>query len=67
MNKEYIVWGIPKDETDEQVLYTKATTATRAAQAKAILETKGCTQVRIQVVDMATNDLAERFGAPRQR
>lgn len=59
---EYVVWGIPKGETDEQVLYTKATTATRAAQAKTILETKGCTQVRIQVVDMAADDLAQRFG-----
>ena len=60
--KEYVVWGVPKGETDEQVLYTKATTNDRATQAKKILETKGCTQVRVQVLDMSVDDLAQRFG-----
>lgn len=64
--KEYVVWGVPKGETDEQVLYTKAETMERAQQAKTILETqKGCAQVRIQVVDMGVDDVAQRFGGRR--
>lgn len=60
--KEYVLWGVPEGELDECVLYTKATTMPKATQAKAILESKGCTKVRIQVLDMSVDDLAERFG-----
>ena len=60
--REYVVWGVPNGDTDERPLYTKAQTMERARQAKTLLETKhGATQCRIQVVDLAVDDLTERF------
>lgn len=61
MNTEFVIWGIPAGECDEQLLYTKATTRQQAEQVKRILETKkGCTEVRIQSVDL---DIAPDFGS----
>lgn len=57
---EYVLWGIPKDQDEEMILYTKATTKERAVAAKMILESKfECTNVRIQELDMSKEDISE--------
>ncbi len=51
--KEYAIWGIPKGESDEKLLYTKATTFEEAKTYASVLEGKyGATKTRIQVLDM---------------
>ena len=53
MSKEYIVWGIPPHKTEEEVLYTKATTMAEAVKVRGILEHKhGCTKTRTQILDL---------------
>jgi hypothetical protein len=48
---EYVVWGVPPGAVDEVPLYTLAETLTKAKQAVVILEKKGCSACRIQVID----------------
>ncbi len=63
---EYVIWGVPKGETDERVLYTKAKSLLGCNDIAAALEKKyGCTEVRIQVVDMGVDDIAQRFSGKR--
>jgi hypothetical protein len=51
--KEYIIWGIPKGEKHEQVLYTLATNMPAAEYIKGKLENEyQCTKCRIQVLDL---------------
>ena len=52
MEKEFIVWGVAPNDTEEQVLYTKAKTFANAeAIAAYLVKNKGCTQTRVQVID----------------
>ena len=52
MEKEFIVWGIAPNQTEEQILYTKCTNLDMANKCAAYLEKeKGCTQTRVQVID----------------
>ena len=45
MEKEFIVWGVAPNETEEQVLYTKCTNLDMANKCAAYLEKeKGCTE-----------------------
>ena len=59
---EYIIWGIPQGERDEQILYTKATTKQMAEAVCNALKAKHCcTGVRIQSLDMQANDVQKQF------
>jgi hypothetical protein len=52
MEKEFIVWGVAPNTTEEQVLYTKAQTLADAhAIASYLITDKGCTDTRVQVID----------------
>mgnify|MGYP003626956516 CR=1 len=52
MNTEYIVWGIKPHETEEEILFTKATTLQEARKVSEILEERHkCTATRIQIID----------------
>ena len=52
MEKEFIVWGIAPNQTEEQILYTKAETLADAhAIASYLITDKGCTDTRVQVID----------------
>ena len=52
MAKEYIIWGVKKGETDEEPLFTKATTSSEANKVISILQEKhGVTKPRIQIID----------------
>ncbi len=53
--KELVIWGIPKGEKDEQVLFTKAKTDKEAKNVIKILTDKhGVTKARVQVIDFST-------------
>ena len=50
---EYPIWGIPPGKTEEDLLYTRATTMDEAKRVCRILETEhGVTRTRIQVLDL---------------
>ena len=52
MEKEFIVWGVAPNGTEEQVLYTNCTNLYMANKCAAYLEKeKGCTKTRVQVID----------------
>jgi len=52
MQKEFIVWGVAPNTTEEQVLYTKCTNLDMANKCAAYLEKeKGCTKTRVQIID----------------
>ena len=51
---EYIVWGVPKGERDEQVLYTKAKSPSEAKKIMKILKDKhGVSKIRLQTLDLS--------------
>ena len=51
MEKEFIVWGVAPNQTEEQVLYTKCTNLDMANKCAAYLEKeKGCTKTRVQII-----------------
>ena len=53
--KEYIVWGIPKGKTSEEVLYTKAKSDGEAKKVAKLLSSKyGITKARVQILDLTT-------------
>ena len=53
--KEYIVWGIPPNQKDEEILFTKAKSQSEAQKVCDILEKKhGCKKCRVQVLDLST-------------
>jgi len=62
--KEYIIWGIPPDERNEDVLYTKADSPAEAKRVMDILKNEhGCTKLRVQVLDLSKElDLKKTFG-----
>ena len=51
--KEFAIWGIPPNKTEEDLLFTKATSMKDAEQYVKILTLNfGVTKARIQVLDM---------------
>ncbi len=51
--KEFAIWGIPPNKTEEDLLFTKATSMKDAEQYVEILTSNfGVTKARIQVLDM---------------
>jgi len=51
---EFIVWGVPKGETEETVLYTKAETEEEAKKVMKILKDDyGASKLRIHVLDLS--------------
>jgi hypothetical protein len=52
--KEFAIWGIPPNKTEEDLLFTKATSMEDAEEyVKIFTEQFGATKVRIQVLDMS--------------
>lgn len=50
--KEFVVWGVAPNKTDEEPLFTRAETLTEAKEVAEILTQKhGCTKTRIQIID----------------
>lgn len=61
MKKEYVIWGVPKDKTEEEILFTEAQTKVEADKVIEVLQEKyGCTNCRIQVIDF-TKDFNQEF------
>jgi hypothetical protein len=53
--KQFIVWGIPPNSKQENILFTKAKTEMHAKQICKILEnSQGCKNCRVQVLDGLT-------------
>lgn len=56
-HKEYIIWGVPPQQTDETILISGAfkLPSLQAAEAacKDLENIHGCTDVRIQVIDLS--------------
>ena len=63
--KEYIIWGVPPGERNEDVLYTKADSPAEAKRVMDILKNEhGCTKLRVQVLDLSKElDLKKAFGS----
>ena len=52
MPKEYVIWGIPPEGTEEAVLYTLAETLEEADRVMGILVSDhGITRAHVQVID----------------
>ncbi len=50
---EYIIWGVKPNETEEEILYTKATTMDQAKKVIELLElVHKCTGTRIQTLNL---------------
>tara|TARA_Y100000593_G_scaffold4019_1_gene7863 strand:- start:9794 stop:10006 length:213 start_codon:yes stop_codon:yes gene_type:complete len=51
--KEFVIWGVPPNKTDEELIYTKATSKEDAETVmKIFTEQYGLTKARIQVLDL---------------
>ena len=51
--KEFAIWGVPPNKTEEDLIYTKATSMEEAEEyVKIFTEQYGLTKARIQVLDM---------------
>lgn len=63
-NVEYVIWGVPPDEEEEELLLANlegepVTDIEVAKNFKSVLEKKhGCTNVRIQKVNLSDNDFS---------
>ena len=61
MGIEYIIWGIPKDKINEEILISEKFGIKSLVLANAVckdLEEKhGCKNTRIQIVDLSINPL----------
>lgn len=54
MAKEYVIWGVPPGEVDEQILYTLAKSMDEANAVMKVLATKhGATAMHVQVIDLS--------------
>jgi len=54
-SKEFVVWGIPPNKTEEQLLFTKAKSKKEAQNMCKLLEKKhGVKKSRIQILDLST-------------
>ena len=52
--KEFAIWGIPPNKTEEDLLFTRATSMKYAEDyVKILTEQYGVTKARIQVLDMS--------------
>jgi hypothetical protein len=52
--KEYVIWGIPPNKRDEELLYTKAKSMPEAKKVCDILEKEhGVKKCRVQVLDLS--------------
>jgi len=62
-SKEYIVWGVPPNKKDEEILFTKAESSKEAQQVcKILTEKHGCKNCRVQVLDLSGNaDFSKMF------
>ena len=55
MKKEFVIWGIAPNTTEEDILFTKAETMEEAKRVLNILTTQhNCKECRIQVIDFTT-------------
>ena len=55
-NLEFVIWGIPKGETHEQLLYTRSQSHTDAKRVLKILTDKhGIKDAHIQILDLDEN------------
>jgi hypothetical protein len=62
--KEFVVWGIPPNETEETLLYTLAKTLQEAKGIVELLTEKhGVTEAHIQIINF-DNDLLELWKSP---
>jgi len=62
--KEFVIWGVPPQETEETLLYTLADTLEEAHRVMRILVAKhGVTKAHIQVIDF-NKDLADVWRNP---
>lgn len=65
--KEYILWGIPKGETDHlyaQILYTQGKTPQDVEQVKALAAKEGWHTFRVQVLNLSQPfDAGKAFAA----
>lgn len=51
-SKEYVVWGIPPNKKDEEILFTKAKTHKEAKNVCSTLEKEHkCKKCRVQIID----------------
>ena len=51
--KEFVIWGIPPNKTEEDLLFTRATSMKDAEEyVKILTEQHGVTKARIQVLDL---------------
>ena len=51
--KEFVIWGVPPKKTEEDLLFTRATSMKDAEEyVKILTEQYGVTKARIQVLDM---------------
>ena len=51
---EYIIWGVPKGERNEQILFTKAKSSGEAKKIMKILKDKhGVSKIRLQTLDLS--------------
>jgi len=51
--REYIVWGIAPDGEFEVPLFTQSATMRQAVKVCDILAGKGCSALRVQVLDLS--------------
>jgi hypothetical protein len=62
MKDEYIIWGIPKGEIEEQILFTKSVSEKHAKKVCDALEKQyHCTKLRIQTLSFKQNDVTDMF------
>ena len=53
--KEYIIWGIPLGEKEEQILFTLCRSKKEAEKAAEYIERiTGATKTRVQEIDLST-------------
>ena len=61
---EYIIWGYPPNNEYENLLYSKARSMAQAKDIMAILAKEhGCTDMRVQVLDMSEGISSQDFAA----
>ena len=62
--KEWIIWGIPPNKREEEILFTKSKSSGEAKKVADLLTKKyGCKSVRVQTLDISKPaDFAKDFG-----
>ena len=55
MTKEFVIWGLAPNTTEEDILFTNAKTLEEAKKVVNILTTQhNCKKCRIQIIDFTT-------------